>query len=487
MCFWRVFTIIKLEKIMLKKYLACTCIALGMAMLLASKSANALQHDPAVEHLAQAVRFETVSHQQLEKIDYDSFTNFRTFLKNTYPKVFSELVVQKISQHSLLIQWTGSNKTLKPVLFEAHYDVVPIEDGTLQDWQYPPFSGVIEDGFLWGRGTLDDKVSVIASLEAMEQLLTEGFMPERTLLFAFGHDEEIGGQQGAKKIAEHLKKNHIELEYVIGEGGLLINDHPLLPTSTVAMIALAEKSYLTLTLSTNGEGGHSSAPSQNSAVIRLAKAVSALDDNPFEAKLVSPVSEMLQAFAPHVGGIEGFLFSNQWLSEPLLISKLTEKRMSNPLVRTTTAVTMFNAGVKENVVSQQAQAKVNFRLLPGDTSEQVLARVTEIINDTSIEITADSWGDSPKVANMQGEGYRRIQASIEEELPDTVVTPGLLMATTDTRHYTELTDNIYRFQPFTMHMDDSKTIHSTNERVSLDAIVNAVSISRRLLTSVAKP
>ena len=472
---------------MFKKYLAYTCIALGMGMLLASKSASAQEHHSAVQHLAQAIRFETVSHQQQEKINYSAYANFKLFLKSTYPNVFSKLYVQEISQHSLLIQWTGTRAELKPVLFEAHYDVVPIEDGTIQDWKHPPFSGVIDNGYLWGRGSLDDKVSVIASLEAMETLLQEGYAPERTLLFAFGHDEEIGGKQGAKKIAQHLKQKNIELEYVIGEGGLLINDHPILPSSTVAMIALAEKSYLTLTLNAKGEGGHSSAPSQNSAVIRLAKAVTALDDNPFEAKLVSPVSEMLVAFAPHMGMVEGFLFNNQWLSESLLVSKLSEKPMSNPLVRTTTAVTMFNAGVKENVVSQQAQAKVNFRLLPGDTTEQVLERVTQLINDTSIEVVADSWGDSPKVANMKAEGYRRIQESIESELPDTIVTPGLLMATTDTRHYTQLTDNIYRFQPFTMHMDDSKTIHSTNERVSLEAIVNAVAISKRLIAAVAKP
>ncbi len=472
---------------MFKKYLAYTCIALGMGMLLASKSASAQEHDSAVQHLAQAIRFETISYQQTEKINHSAFDNFKSFLKSTYPTVFSSLYIQKISQHSLLIEWTGTHQHLKPVLFEAHYDVVPIEEGTLQDWQHPPFAGVIESGYVWGRGSLDDKVSVIASLEAIEQLLKQGYAPERTLLFAFGHDEEIGGKQGAKQIAQHLKQRDVELEYVIGEGGLLINDHPILPSSTVAMIALAEKSYLTLTLNAKGEGGHSSAPSQNSAVIRLAKAVSALDDNPFEAKLVSPVSEMLVAFAPHVGMVEGFLFNNQWLSESLLVSKLSEKTMSNPLVRTTTAVTMFNAGVKENVVSQQAQAKVNFRLLPGDSTEQILEKVTKIINDTHIEVVADSWGDSPKVANMNAEGYRRIQASIEAELPGTIVTPGLLMATTDTRHYSHLTENIYRFQPFTMHMDDSKTIHSTNERVSLDAVVNAVAISKRLITAVAKP
>jgi len=472
---------------MLKKLLASAGLVVSTGLLISSNLVNATEHPPEVQHLAQAIRFETVSYQQLNEIDYQSFHDFRAFLKTTYPNVFSQLQVDTISDHSLLIQWQGSDAKLKPVLFEAHYDVVPIEKGTLQDWQHPPFSGVIEEGYLWGRGSLDDKISVISSLEAMEQLLKEGYTPERTLLFAFGHDEEIGGRQGAKKIAEHLTQKNIELEYVIGEGGLLINDHPILPTSTVAMIALAEKSYLTLTLNAKGEGGHSSAPLQNSAVVRLAKAVSALDDNPFEAKLVSPVSEMLLAFAPHVGMVESFLFSNQWLSEPLLVSKMSEARMTNPLVRTTTAVTMFNAGVKENVVSQQAHAKVNFRLLPGDTSEQVLARVTELINDTSIEIIADSWGDSPKVANMNAEGYRRIQESIESELPGTIVTPGLLMATTDTRHYTQLTDDIYRFQPFTMHMDDSKTIHSTNERVSLEAVVNAVAISRRLLTSVAKP
>ncbi len=456
-------------------------------ILIISTCAVVASEQAEVTHLARAIQFPTVSFQNTEDIDYSHFSQFHAFLRETYPLVFTQLKVETIAQYSLFINWKGSNKALKPVLFDAHYDVVPIEPGTESDWKYPPFGGVIADGFIWGRGSLDDKVSVIATLEAIETLLQQGYAPQRSLLFSFAHDEEIGGKQGAANIAAHMKKKGIQLEYMIGEGGFVLEDNPLLPGKTTAMIALAEKTYISATLTARGDGGHSSTPPKNNAIIRLAKAVTALHENPFEAKLVAPVNQMLEAMAPHIDGVQGFLFRNQWLSEPLILLAMSKDRTANALVRTTTAVTMFNAGIKENQVSQQAQAIVNFRLLPGLSTEQFLEDIKNIVDDDSIEIKTQQWNTNPPISDMNGLGYQHISSAVSDVLPGVVVIPSLLTATTDTPYYIELTKQIYRFHPFTFPIEDVSKVHSTNERISVNSIINAVKISTALIQTAANP
>jgi len=440
-----------------------------------------------VQHLSKAIQYPTVSFQDNAQIDYPVFTQFHDFLRSSYPIVFSQLQVETIAEHSLLLTWAGTNETLNPVLFDSHFDVVPIESGTEQDWQKPPFSGAIADGYIWGRGALDDKASVIATLDAMELLLQQGFTPARPLLFSFAHDEEIGGRQGAANIAAHIKKSGIELEYMVAEGGLVIQNNPMLPGKTMAMIALAEKTYVTLTLSASGDGGHSSTPPLDNAIVRLSKAVTALHENPFEPELVSPVTDMLEALAPHVGGVQGLLFKNQWLSTPILKSVMADDRTTNALVRTTTAVTMFDAGVKENVISQNAQAKINFRLLPDFTPEQLLQQVEAIIDDPMISIEADKWKQGPPVSDINGEGYKRLSTAIETVMPNIVVVPGMLMASTDSPHYSNLAKQIYRFHPFTVEMEETGSVHGSNERIAVEAMINAVKLSAALIEAAAKP
>ncbi len=346
---------------------------------------------------------------------------------------------------------------------------------------------MIADGFIWGRGALDDKASVIATLEAIEVLLAQQYQPQRSLYFSFAHDEEIGGAEGAANISAHLKQAGVQLAYMIGEGGLVVENNPLLKGKTMAMVALAEKTYITLTLHADGDGGHSSTPPKNNAVIRLARAVTALHENPFEPQLVKPVAQRLEVVGPHIGGIQGFLFANQWLTKPVLLAAMADDRTTNALVRTTTAVTMFDAGIKENVISQKAQAKVNFRLLPGFTPEQLIVEVTEIIDDPSIKIESDQWKTSPPMADMHTEGYKRIEQSINHVLPEAVVAPGMLMASTDTPHYIGVAEQIYRFHPHTMPMEDAASIHATNERVGVEAMVQAVQVSQQLIQNAARP
>ncbi|MFT4615620.1 MAG: carboxypeptidase PM20D1, partial [Bacteroidia bacterium] len=323
----------------------------------------------AAERLAEAVRFKTISYQDRTLIDYAEFTRFHSFLRESFPRVFSTLEVETVSDHSLLMRWPGADNSLEPVLFTAHMDVVPIEPGTEQDWPQPPFAGVIADGNIYGRGTLDDKQGVMGLLEATESLLAEGFAPERTLVLAFGHDEEISGRDGAVSIARLMRSRGWHFAWMVDEGGMLISDHPMLPGKTMAIINIAEKGYLTLTLVAKGQGGHSSRPPKISTIGRLSAALARLERNPFPARLVGPVRAMLESMAPHMDQPERFVFSNLWLTEGMVAKQMAESPLTQSYVRTTTALTMFNAGIKENVVPQRAEAKVNFRLLPGDTAD----------------------------------------------------------------------------------------------------------------------
>ncbi len=460
------------------------CAGLWVAVAM---SGSSYAENTAVEHLAEAIRIETVSQQDRNRIDYTEFRNFHEFLRTTYPLVFEQLQIEVIADYSLVMTLVGSDQNLKPVLIDSHYDVVPIEPGTEDEWTHPPFEGVIADGYLWGRGAIDDKSSVIATMEGLTKLLQQGFQPQRTLIFSLAHDEEIGGSEGAANIAQYLSDNNIELEFMVGEGGLVVTDNPMLPNKAMAMIALAEKTYVTLTLKASGDGGHSSMPVKNNAVVNLARAVTALHENPFEPELVAPMTDMLNVLGEEVGGLKGWMMKNQWLSAPILESIMSDDPATNPQVRSTTAVTMFDAGIKENVISQKAEAKVNFRLLPGYTPDQLLQDVTKIINDSSIAIESDAWKKSPPVADVHAHGYDKVKASIEQVLPEAVVAPGMLTATTDSPHYVGVAPNIYRFHPFTLPMSDTKSIHGTNERISLESIKTSVKLSMSLIEAVSKP
>ena len=442
---------------------------------------------PSAVHLSQAIQFRTISHQDPADLDPAPFVEFLAFLERTYPLVFSELEVDRIGGYSLLIRWPGSDPGMAPVLMDGHYDVVPVEPGTEGDWRFDPFGGDISDAYIHGRGALDNKAAVIVMLEGMEQLLRDGFAPERTLFFSIGHDEEVGGDVGAANIAASLEKQNVRFEFMLAEGGLIAEGHPLYPDGPVAQISLAQKGYVTLILSAEGEGGHAAAPTDNNAIVNLADAVSRLHHNPFEPRLGPPVSDMLEAFAPHVGGMTGFAFGNLWLTRPFVLSSMADDPVSRTMVRTTTAVTMFNGGIKENVIPQRAEARVNLRLLPGDTSESILSRVEEIIDDPAIEVTVARGGVIPRLADMSAPGYQKIASAIERVLPDAIVAPGLVPATTDSKHYEDLCDNVYHFQPFRLSLHDARSIHGTNERIRLDSMESSVALAIELIREVALP
>ena len=451
-----------------------------LSVLLLSASVCHANSTPA-ERLAEAVRFKTISYQDRNKIDYAAFASFHAYLREIYPRVFERLEVELLNDFSLLIRWPGKDHSLQPILFTAHMDVVPIEPGTERDWQHPPFDGVVADGRIYGRGTLDDKQGLMGLLEAAEQLLAEGFVPARTMVMAFGHDEEIAGNYGAAAIAERLRELDMHFEWMVDEGGMLLSDNPLLPGKTMAMINIAEKGYLTLTLVATGDGGHSSNPPQISTIGRLSAALARIEQNPFPPQLVGPVEAMLETIGPHVSQPERFIFNNLWLTGGLVASRMAEDRLTLPFVRTTTALTMFNAGVKENVVPQRAEAKVNFRLLPGDSPDMVVKHIESLVNDPLIEITYEDWDNIPGIADHEGSGFSVISAAVEAVYPGTIVAPSLLTATTDTRHYVDLVDNQYRFHGVLMASSQVSSIHGTNEYVDVKSYEKSIAIARQMM------
>ena len=443
---------------------------------------QATQAGPASENLAAALRFPTVSHQDPAQFDSLAFLDLQAYLRETYPRVFSELEVEVINGYSLLITWAGTDEQRPPVLFTAHRDVVPVEPGTEGDWSHPAFAGVIEDDTIYGRGSLDDKVGVISLLEAAEGLLMEGFQPQRTLVFGFGHDEEIGGRAGAGMIAQRLRERQLHFDWMVDEGSVIAADSPLMPGRKVVMIGVAEKTYLTLILTARGRGGHSSVPPPQTTIGRLAAAVVKVENNPFPAKLVQPVITMLERTAAHVDFPNNLVFSNLWLTGSLVADRMTEEPLSASMVRTTTALTVFHAGVKDNVIPQMAEARINFRLLPGDTPDQVIEYVRRVIDDPGITVEpAQEWADTPPVAAMEGGGYDIIAAATQLVYPQSVVVPWLMSGATDVRHYIDLADNHYRFHGIVVGMDQVPGIHGTDERLGVESFENAVTIAAEML------
>ena len=345
---------------------------------------------------------------------------------------------------------------------------------------------MVADGRIYGRGTLDDKVGVMGLLEALEELLAAGFVPGRTLVFAFGHDEEISGRQGATALAQRMRELGLHFTWMVDEGGMLLTDNPLLSGRTMALVNIAEKGYLTITLEATGEGGHSSNPPAVSTIGRLSNALARIEANPFSPRLVMPVEAMLESLAPHMQQPEQFIFDNLWLTGGLVARNMAGERSTAPLVRTTTALTMFNAGVKENVVPQRALARVNFRLLPGDTPDMVVDHITRVVDDPEVDISYEQWDNMPPVAEYPGGGYAVIQAAIESVYPEAIVVPSMLMAVTDTRHYIDLADDLYRFHGVEMTMAQVTSIHGTDEYVGVESYEKSIELARKMIELAAQ-
>lgn len=438
--------------------------------------------------MAEAIRIPTVAHEDRSCDDTEALGQMHTFLAETYPLVHQYLHREVVAEHSLLYRWDGRDASASPVLLMAHIDVVPVEPGTEDDWEHPPFSGERADGFVWGRGAVDDKGALVAIFEAVESLLAQGFEPDTTLYISIGHDEEIGGGLGASSVARLLADRGVRLDFVLDEGGAVAVD--MLPgaKAPVALLGIGEKGYLNVELTATDAGGHSSVPPKSTAVGKLAAAIRALEQHPMPARL-EVQRGFFEAIAVVLPAPQAVAVRN-----PDLFSRLIERRMSaapqtNALIRTTTAVTMAEGGVKPNLLPQQARAVANFRIMPGDTPASVIAHVRSQVGEgvTARPLAAGFTSDPSPLSDPESAAFRLIADVIGDVFDGVAVAPWILMGATDSRYFAPIADNVYRFTPFRMGPTDLQRIHGTGERVRVDDADPAVAFYERLVRRACGP
>jgi len=440
------------------------------------------------EAMAQAVRAKTVSGLLDPAGTAAEFDTLHAQLRARYPLVHAALQREVVGNHSLLFTWRGSDEKTKPIALLAHQDVVPIAPGTEALWKKPPFAGVVENGMVWGRGTLDDKSNLVTQLEAVELLLKAGFKPRRTVYFVFGHDEEVGGQQGVVKIVQLLTQRGVKLEFVLDEG--LVVTEGVLPgvAQPIALIGLAEKGSVSLKLTATAAPGHSSMPpaAGSSAIGMLSAALVRLDQNPLPGGIQGAAAEMFAAVAPELPFGQRLAMSNLWLFRPIVERMLGKGSATNAMMRTTTAMTIVNAGNKENVLPGRAEAVVNFRILPGDTSASVAAHVKRVIADERIEVQPLGTPFEPsKLSSPQTEPFKLIERTVREVFPDSMVAPGLMLAASDARHFDAIAEQSYRFMPIRFKPEDLARPHGTDERIAVEQLADMVRFYHRLLMQSA--
>lgn len=443
----------------------------------------------ASERLARVIRLRTVSYQEPAEIDRDAFLALHSELEQAFPLVHATLLKEVVGGLSLLYTWPGSDAARKPLLLMAHQDVVPVLRGTEDAWTYPPFAGTVADGYVWGRGSLDDKAALTGILEAVELLLAEGFVPERTVYLAFGHDEEIGGFGGAKQIAGLLRERGVELYAVLDEGGFWTQGVLDGVSSPVALVGIAEKGYVTLELAVDGQGGHSSQPPPHTAVGVLSRAITRLEANPFPARLDGATAALFESVGPSLPFAQRLVFANLWLLRPLALSGMSAKPSSAAMIRTTTAATMVEGSEKENVLPIRATGLVNFRILPGDTPDTVEQRVRRVIDDPQVKIRALPNKNAPStVSAVDHPAFRELERAIRQVSPEEVlVAPYLLVAQTDSRHFSGLSEAVYRYVGARIDERDLTGFHGTDERIGVESYAGAIRTYAQFLKNVAGP
>jgi carboxypeptidase PM20D1 len=436
------------------------------------------------ERLARGLRFPTISHQDPAALDARAFFGLHRLLAETYPKLHSELRRETVSEYSLLYEWKGRNADLAPALLLAHLDVVPVETGTEDDWIHPPFSGVIADGYVWGRGAMDDKQSVFCILEAVEALLSEDFRPERTLYIGFGHDEEVGGERGAVAIAALLASRDVRLAFVLDEAGVVARG--VLPgfDLPLAVLGIAEKGSVDIELSVEVAGGHSSTPPRSTAIGILSAAIHALETHPMPASIGGATGLFLDYLGPELPFPLRAVLANRWLFGPIIQMGFGYRPELDAMIRTSTAATIVRGGVKSNVLPARASAVVNFRILPGETYDDVVQYVQRTIADERVALRVGVRSeprDPSPVSPVDSQAFETLQRTILQLFPDAIVVPYLVVGGTDSRYFYDLTDNVYRFGPFIYGKEDLARAHGTNERIALTNLENGVRFYRQLI------
>lgn len=430
--------------------------------------------------LSQALHFDTTSYHDTEKINFDEYRYFISFLMEAFPSVRMTCDVKLINDYALIFHYkTGSTK--KPILFLAHYDVVPV--GDLTQWKYPPFSGTIAEDCVWGRGALDCKHQLIVLMQALENIIEQGQTVSRDIYFAFGFDEEIGGENGAKKIAAYFAEKNIQFEMILDEGGVISTNLLKGVNAPIAVIGVAEKGSTSVQIDFKGEGGHSSMPPKKTSINTLADFVTTLEKRPLKPRLIPPVNAMFKVLAPYMKSLS-FVLKHMPVFFPLVQSILSKDKTLNSFIRTTFAATMTQSGTSHNVLPMESSLVINMRILQGDSVASCIEHLKSIGNNETITITELMREEPSPISPTDNDAYRMLGKVIQKFFPDVPVMPYLMAGATDARHYAQASSSIYRFAPVCLNAEEFGSIHSYNERISLKNLETMLNFYSALMVGI---
>ncbi len=433
--------------------------------------------EKAVYDLAEMIRCKTVSNRDASLDDEEEFSKFKALLPRLFPKIYATCELEEPNERALLFRWRGKSDK-NPTVLMAHYDVVSVEP---ELWDKPAFDGIVEDGYLWGRGVIDTKGSLNAIMQAAETLIGEGFVPERDIYFAFGGNEEVNGD-GAPSIVKLFAERGLEPSMVLDEGGAVVNGVFPGVKAPCAVVGIAEKGMLNVKYEVNGGGGHSSAPLPNTPIDRLSRASVKISKRPFKFTLTAPTREMFDTLGRHSTFAYRMIFANLWCFSPILrlITRLSGGQI-NAIARTTLAFTQMEGSKGINVIPPKAYMASNSRIIPGETMESVLDRIKNTVNDEKIELSVINGMNPSVISRTDCEGYERVKAAVGDTWQEAIVSPYLMTACSDSRHWGIISDRVYRFSPLTLTREEQASIHGNNEKATVTAVQKAVEFYIRLI------
>ena len=444
-------------------------------------------------HIGLAIQLKTISNTDPAKVDPLPFEGLRNLLQVLYPQVDDHLTREVINGGGLLYTWQGTEPDLDPIALAAHQDVVPANEAADSGWTHPPFAGEIADGYVWGRGALDCKGSLISIMEAVNNLIRDGFAPRRTVYLLFGHDEECSGTHGAVALADILEARGVRLALLLDEGGSVTTSTLPGIESPVAMIGVTEKGHLSLKLKATTKPGHASTPSTPTAIGALSLAIATLENNPFPQHL-DMVEFMMSFVGAELSFMDRLMLANTWLFGGAVKRKLSQNPSTDANTRTTIAPTILRAGSAENVLPATAEALINLRIFPGETVRETYERIYDLVADQTLEVLpahgetleGDHTWEPTEISDIDSPQFRLLTRLAQSAYPEALVAPFMMNGATDSRHYSKLSHFIFRFSPILLSQEDQDTVHGVNERLSFENAARMVSFMQALIRTASQ-